>query len=250
MIDKLTPLFTGAHKILSPLHHYDVNTSNEDVVVIVSEPYESIYYIVVDNKYSTVLLRKPLNCTNRIKKAVIGMFPKILPDELSIDSVFGVYSYVNKVPQTCIFIVLIRKHTTRKFLVQVDIINNDISDLRITGIEKYSNNYYMYFDTLVTLNVIVNDYTTTKNTDVYITYLPMDVTKNPASLNIEGVQVLMNDDDKYDFTLRTNVELPQHKYPIVDTWSDNNRKFFKLTEDTTHIKMNFSTGVGFIGFKE
>ena len=134
--------------------------------------------------------------------------------------------------------------------MQVDILKNDIKTIRVNRIEKYCANYYTYFDTSVTPNIEVTDYTTTKNIDVYITYIATDVSGEIASKYIEGVLVIVTQEDKDEFSAKHGIELPQDDYPVLDIWTKTTRKFFKLTDDVDRLKLNFSTGVGFMSFKE
>ena len=167
MKENITAIYTGGFKFVSPLHHYDETASTEDVVIVVSDPYESIFYIAIDNKQNKVLVRESLACTTRLKKAVTDVLPLIDPAYLSIESIFGIYDAVTRpYKRACIFVVLAHKQTLRNYLVQVNVINHDVDDVHVIGAPKYYDVTNTYFDSLVTTNVIVNDVKSIKDTDV------------------------------------------------------------------------------------
>ena len=60
----------------------------------------------------------------------------------------------------------------------------------------------------------------------------------------------MSDTEKTEFQTNTGNILPSITTPIVDIWSSQYKQFFQLTADTSAVKLNFSTGLGFIGFTE
>jgi len=245
----LNLIFTGAYKILSPLHHYDKANTNEDVIIVVTQPYDTIYYVAINNSTEDVIIRQTVRCKDAIKKAILTEYPEIVYSYLYIDNVFGVYSYIDEYKIATIFLILKHKYTNNSFVVQLDIVNNNPENFRIKGILELYNKTHMYFDTSVSTNTVVTDYKETNNTDAYIAYINMDNRTEINSANIEGIHLLVTKDEKLEFSQKNNIEIPDEIYPLLNTWDLHSRIFFKLTEDTKKIKFNFSTGLGFIKFE-
>lgn len=245
---ELTTIFTGSYKIISPLHHYDKANATEDVVVIVAKPYDTLYYISIDNKKNSVILRKNMACVDRVKNVVMASDTSIRRRALTIDNVFGVYSYQGIDKVATIFVLLKNIKIETNYLVQINVLNDDVNSLEVIGIPELYNKKHIYFDTNVTSNVIVTDTKTTTDVDAFIAYINMDVNQSLRSADVEGLQILMNDEEKSYIAEKQNVTIPTTRFPVLDIWSPLYRKFFRLPEDTNKIKFNFSTGLGFIGF--
>jgi len=250
MNNQLATIFTGTYRIISPLHHYN-NDATEDVVIIITAPYDGINYIAINNINNTVISRVSLPCMDKLKDTILENDSSITRNDLSITSVFGIYnsSISVNIKIATVFFVLVNMHTLENYLVQVDVTNHDPNNLIITPITKFFNSNNVYFDTTVTTNVTVNDYTNVSEIDAYITFVDAGPTNTLSSASIEGIRILVSDAEKQLFAVGNNIVLPDTIYPLVDIWSNQHRQFFQLTEDTEKIKLNFSTGLGFIGFK-
>jgi hypothetical protein len=248
MSNTLTTVFTGCYKIISPLHNYDKESSTEDVIIIITSPYDGIVYIVVNSTNNKLIVRKQLACLDDIKNKIIQAYPQVRRDDLVIDAVFGIHNTSNNSKITTVFIVIKHICTLKNYMIQLDINNHKTNNINITGLSKFFDTNNVYFDTTITTNTTINDTKTINDTDAYITFVAAGDNNSLSSADIEGVRVLVTDNEKEEFMNGANILLPDQIYPIVDVWSTIHRKFFKLTEDTNKIRLNFSTGLGFIGF--
>lgn len=252
MKQKLTPIFTGTTKVVAPLHLYNNNVNNkQDVIIVVSTPYDVIRYIVVDNINEEVVYDEPLMCLDTIKNNIIKNFTNITNNDIYIQSVFGLSNLSNSTPYTSLFIMLKNKVNVNRYLVQINITNHDTTNLDIQYIETHIGVQNIYMDVLVQHNVLISDFKSNDDIDVYITYINIeDNDGNLAAANIEGLRLLVTDNEKQEFMDSCSIVLPSTIYPIVDIWTQDHHALFKLTDDTNKVQFNFSTGVGFLGFDE
>lgn len=251
MKDNIITIHTGPFKIAKPLHHYNETNIIDDVIIIVDSFYDNLYYINVDSVKNTLIKKISLTCTHKIKKEVTSIYPDIKLAHLNIETIMGIYdTSVSSYKKTCIFVVLVHNITKKNYIVQLDMLNHDKESLKIKGIQKYYNTDNTYFDTLITTNVLINDTKSIRDTDVYITYMNKNTQNNSSNYNIEGIRVLYTDEEKEEYVQLHDLTLSTSIYPIIDEWSVSNRSFFVVTEDVEKVQLNFSTGVGFINFKE
>ena len=111
------------------------------------------------------------------------------------------------------------------------------------------NKKHVYFDTVVTNNTTINDFKSLTNTDAYLTYINMDNKETLSMSNVEGILILVTTLEKEEYTTKYSLDALNLDYAYLDSLLRVPRIFFKLTDDTTKIKFNFSTGLGFLKFE-
>lgn len=249
---ELETLFATTFKIIAPLHHYNSAIAKRDVVIVVGKPYDSMYYIVVDNVNNDILYRKHITKLSELKKLIVAHNPSNLEQQLTMHKVFGLY-YEPNVNQSYATIFCLFKNTVsgNTYLLQMNVDSHNTKNVQVLPITHHFEKSNVYLDVLIKENVTVNDYKAITDIDAFIVFI--DTHNNNGKLpaaNVAGTRVLVTEQEKAEFTLRTGIALPETEFPVVDVWKQVNHVFFKLTDDTVNIKFNFSTGVGFLGFAE
>ena len=252
MTTTLTPIFSGTPKIIAPIHKYNAKDTAQDVIVIVDGTYDVVHYIVMDNVFETIISRDRLTIIGALKQNIADNFKDTTADMLVIQNVFGVHNTNNIDVYTTLFLEIKHKFKNRRYLVQLNITDNDVTTAETLLVETHMSTENIYMNTFIRDNVFINDYKTINTTDAYIAYINVDGIEGTdiANAGIQGLRLLVTDEEKADFVQTMGITIPETVFPVVDIWSEDAFTFFNLTADTIDVKFNFSTGLGFLKFKE
>lgn len=248
--NKMIPLFSGDVKQINHLHIYKDDNPAEDLVLVVNQD-DIITYYLLDRVNVKILKRKPLPYLSKVTQLLKSYYPYISSYNISLLKVFGLFDKkTNPVPVCTIYFIMYNYNYDENFIVQMNIKNHDTINAEFILVNKYRRSKNQYLDLLVKQNVLINDYQKIADVHSYIMFINVQ----DAAINgsyIEGLRMLVSYEEKQEFKEHNpTIEFPDSMFPVIDEWSVLNTKFIQLPHDTERVSFSFSTGLGYIKFKE
>ena len=244
MADTLLDLHSGSIKLYSTISHYDHDYVTYDLVTVVNSYNQLLMYVV--NRSKVTLHKKIsipyLSSTIELLKPD---FPFVSQTTVELNQVFGMYDDAKN--HVTLFLQLYHRLQKTIFLIQVDMDNFDISTINILPVENLCHSKKIVLGIMSKKDMTFTD---AKIISIRDTYIMIVNTDDPAVIggkSVEGIRVLMTDEEKQEFSNKfTNITLPDTKNPVVDIWNEQRYRFYNLPKDTTTINVSFSTGMAVV----
>lgn len=245
----MIPLYSGEVKFINHLHLYKDDNPVEDIMII-CDSRDALIYCAMDRINFKIKVRTSFPYSTKLTALLSESFPHITFDSFKINKIMGLYDKNSSVANlSTVFFVVDVPAMQEKHLVQANIRNHDPKNAEFLLVEGHQRTKYIYLDMLVKKQVLINDTSSSTDIDTFLMYIKTTDPSKVANMYVEGVKLLVRQDEIVEFkTHHPDVTLPTTMFPIVDVWSKNNIKFFQLTQDTSKVKFNFSTGLGFLDF--
>jgi hypothetical protein len=243
----MIPIITANIKFFHPLHLYQNAPEYNLDALVIGEKNDRLMYVVLDRNSEAVLTRHAIPYKSATTRLFNTYFPEMDQTDTTLVHAFGFYRVYDDKNLATIFIVQQHRASRRYYLAQCNILDHDTSDFELMAISKYLDVEIKFIDVMIRKSSI---YTDTKSVSDYDTYIMSTSANAKGRECVDGIRVLVTDEDKVEFAEVNNCTLLPTDFPIVDQWTDDRFKFYDLPEHVQEHAFNFSTGMGLIRFSE
>jgi len=230
-------IVSGRIQSFSFFHNYTEILGMDRVLIHLED--NKLIYVKIDPDSHAILERKSILYKNKLVQALLPFRGLLANAKLVPLKITGVHfdSY------DVIFVIFENTESNEQFLTQINT-DDDFESAEVIVVDPFPE-HKEFVNVSVNQNIAFTDYKRTTNIDIYIVYIDYVEKKAPE---IRGMRVVVTEDEKDELKDCIDLDFPYTKYPVIDKWSEKDILFSKLPQDTTDVKIDFSTGLSFLKF--